>query len=252
MQMMELLQPIFRWAHIVTGILWIGLLYFFNFVNAHFAAALDGGTKKAVVPELMPRALFWFRWGAAWTWLTGILLLMLVFYHGGLMFEPGDTWSRGAFIMVVIVFLAMHVYDIFYKVAKKNNLVTTAISFLLIAAVMCGMVHYGHFSYRSMNIHVGVMFGTIMAFNVWFRIWPSQKQIITAVKSGAAPDASLVALAGMRSKHNTYLSVPLVWTMINQHTVLWAGSWWNTIVAVALGWAVVWWLYKKSATVKGL
>ncbi len=71
------LEAIFRWLHIVAGIVWIGHLYFFNFVNAPATAKLDGATKKAVVPELMPRALFWFRWGAAWTWFTGVLLLLL-------------------------------------------------------------------------------------------------------------------------------------------------------------------------------
>ena len=81
------------------------------------------------------------------------------------------------------------------------------------------MAVWGGFSYRALNIHVGAMFGTIMAFNVWYRIWPAQQKIITAVKAGTAPDAALVALAGARSRHNTYMSVPLVWTMINQHTV---------------------------------
>ena len=62
---MDLVQSIARWLHIIAGVMWIGLLYFFNFINAHFAATLDGESKKKVVPELMPRALYWFRWGAA-------------------------------------------------------------------------------------------------------------------------------------------------------------------------------------------
>ena len=65
------------------------------------------------------------------------------------------------------------------------------------------------------------MFGTMMAFNVWFRIWPAQQKIITAIKGGEAPNGDDVALAGLRSKHNTYMSVPLIWTMINQHHVTW-------------------------------
>src|SRR5512132_728061 len=70
--------------HIGAGITWIGMLYFFNFVNGPFVGTMDGDTKKKVVPELMPRALYWFRWGAAWTWVTGVLLLLIVFYHGHL------------------------------------------------------------------------------------------------------------------------------------------------------------------------
>jgi uncharacterized membrane protein len=100
-----------------------------------------------------------------------------------------------------------------------------------------------------------------MAFNVWFRIWPAQQKIITAIKGGEAPDGDLVALAGLRSKHNTYMSVPLIWTMINQHTESLAGgnfgvtdatNWVPLMVMVAVGWHVVWQLYKKSAKVQGM
>ena len=78
----NVMQGLFRWIHVVAGVAWIGHLYFFNFVNAQFAPTMDGETKKKVVPELMPRALFWFRWGAAVTWITGFLLFGLVFYMG--------------------------------------------------------------------------------------------------------------------------------------------------------------------------
>ena len=103
---MDTLNAVFRWLHILAGIIWIGMLYFFNWVNGPFAATMDGDTKKKVVPELMPRALFWFRWGAAWTWVTGVLLLLLVFYHGGIMFDGDAGWSAGAIVMVAFVFLA--------------------------------------------------------------------------------------------------------------------------------------------------
>ena len=79
---MEILSALSRWIHVLAGIVWIGMLYFFNFVNGPFQGTQDGETKKKVIPELLPRALYWFRWGAAWTWVTGVLLLLLVFYHG--------------------------------------------------------------------------------------------------------------------------------------------------------------------------
>ena len=65
---MDSLSAVFRWIHILAGIIWLGMLYFFNFVNGPFQGTMDGDTKKKVNPELMPRALWWFRWGAAWTW----------------------------------------------------------------------------------------------------------------------------------------------------------------------------------------
>jgi uncharacterized membrane protein len=104
------------------------------------------------------------------------------------------------------------------------------------------------------------MFGTTMAFNVWFRIWPAQQKIVRAVKEGAAPDADLVKLAGLRSRHNTYMSVPLFYTMIGQHTTFFAGGnwgiptdwWWIVFLAIiGLGWHVVFQLYKRSGKVQG-
>src|SRR4026208_1803809 len=121
-QATDITQSIFRWIHVVAGILWIGLLYFFNWVNGPFAATMHGETKKKVVPELMPRALFWFRWGAAWTWVTGILLLLLVFYHGMAAFAGGAEWSVGAGIMILVTFVAVFIYDALWKSGLANNL----------------------------------------------------------------------------------------------------------------------------------
>jgi len=93
-----------------------------------------------------------------------------------------------------------------------------------------------------------------MAANVWMRIWPAQQKIITAIRDGQAPDAALVGMAGTRSRHNTYMSVPLVWMMITQHTTAFAGGAWPwlwLLIAIAVSWAVVVQLYKKGAAVKG-
>ncbi|MCC6272719.1 MAG: urate hydroxylase PuuD, partial [Deltaproteobacteria bacterium] len=106
-------------------------------------------------------------------------------------------------------------------------------------------------SFRGYNIHVGALFGTIMAYNVWFRIWPNQKKIITAVRDGQAPDPATVALAGLRSRQNTYMSVPLVWTMLNSHNSWAASWWWSVLAAVALGWFGTSHLLKKAPKVPG-
>ena len=333
---MDTIEPIARWIHIIAGITWIGLLYFFNFINGHLAATYDADSKKKVVPELMPRALYWFRWGAAWTWVSGIILIGLVFYVGnmkagddlsGAMAETeevvviddsgntekvdSESWEateyddteKGCFtngaidksinketceslgdkaewvedadivsgkidiwvyLCYGITFLAFILYDFIYKSSVgKNTRVATLISFGLVAAFIYFMSHFANFSYRAYNIHIGAMFGTIMAFNVWFRIWPAQQRIISAIKEGVAPNASDVGLAGLRSKHNTYMSIPLIWTMINYHT---AGGGFNKIVIsenyvipgeisllffIALGWHIVFQLYRKSGKVKG-
>ena len=256
-------NPIFKWLHIIAGVMWIGLLYFFNFINGSFAGTLDKETKQKVMPELLPRTLFWFRWGAAWTWVTGVILLYVIYWHGNLsmgaednMMADGEVtmWTH---IMISFTFLAVFLYDFLYKSPLAKNLrVITIIAFLLIVGAECLMIHCGQFGYRAFNIHIGAMFGTIMAFNVWFRIWPAQQKIITAIKNGEAPDASLVTLAGQRSKHNTYLSVPLIWTMINEHTAVMSGKLFNInglvlLVIIALGWHIVFQFYKKGSKIQG-
>jgi uncharacterized membrane protein len=251
-----ILNAVFRWLHIIAGILWIGHLWFFNFVNIPFGAKMkEAGVSKTVVPELMPRALFWFRWGAAWTWITGVLLLMLVFYHGGALFEATSTWGPGAIVALVLVFGSPFIYDLIFKSPLAANVrVAYSVCFALVVAVTLLMVYWAGFSYRGYVIHVGAMFGTIMAYNVWVKIWPAQQKIIAAVKAGEAPDAALLALAGSRSRHNTYLAVPLLWAMINQHTAVTAFSSWGYVgffVIILLGWHLVFQLYKKSLQVQG-
>ncbi len=249
---MERLQAVLRWLHVIAGIFWIGHLWFFNFVNGQFEATLDAGGKKTVVPQLRPRALYWFRWGAAWTWITGFLLVLVVFYHGQVVYDMGRGWNVLGIVMVLVTFLAFIVYDPLAKQEfAKNNKQMAGVGFVLVVLVLFGYYAAG-FSYRAYVIHLGALFGTLMAANVWMRIWPAQKTIITAIRDGQATDPALVAMAGQRSRHNTYMSVPLIWMMLNQHTVLWSVPpllW--LIVAVGLGWGGTMWLYKKAASVKG-
>jgi len=248
----NVMQAVLRWGHIVAGILWIGHLYFFNFVNGHVAKALDGPTKKSVVPELMPRALYWFRWGAAWTWITGILLGGLIYYHGKVVFEDpsyDNPWLWLAIVLVILI-VGFLVYNIIMK-AIKNVAVASAICLAILAGVYYLLANVGHFSGRSLYIHVGVILGTMMAMNVWMVIWPSQRKIIAAVAAGTPPDANLVALAGLRSRQNTYMSVPLLFTMISNHyPTMYGGQYRDICLAsvMAIGFALVWWLYKKSAS----
>ena len=250
--MMNLLESIFRWFHVVFGILWIGLLFFFNWVNSGFAPTMDAETKKKVVPELMPRALFWFRWGAAFTWITGVLLVLMVYYHGGLLFDSGH-WGFMTLLMLAVVFLGVFVYDQLASGPLKDLQTMFVAGLVIVFIVLCLMDYVAGWSYRGYAIHLGAMFGTMMAFNVWFRIWPAQRTIITATKEGTAPDPALAAMAGLRSKHNTYMAVPLVFMMTSQHATWAAGSLgplWLTII-VAVGWFGTTHIYGRAAKVKG-
>ena len=242
-------EAIFRWVHIVAGIMWIGHLYFFNFVNGPFAATLDADTRKKVVPQLMPRALYWFRWGAAWTWVTGVLLLFLVFWWSDPKFSTGPS-----IVMILVTLLAFVVYDALFKMEFAKDLrVGGAVGLALVIVIVAGgYIGWAGFGYRDYVIHTGAMFGTIMAANVWMRIWPTQKKMIAAVRDGTPPDPAWAPLAAARSRHNTYLSVPLVWMMINSHTpVPFASSPIYLFVMIVVGWVAVYLLYQNTPRVKG-
>lgn len=158
----------FRWLHVIAGITWIGILYFFNFVNSQVQAALDPETKKVLNPQLMPRALWWFRWGAMLTFATGLILFTLIYFHtAGVGFGPN--------------------------------------------ALMQGME--GGLSDRARWIMWGMLFGTIMWFNVWFIIWPAQKGLLSGKITGDAA-GPVRARAGLFSKINTYLSGPMLVGML--------------------------------------
>lgn len=250
---MEWVNLFFRWIHVVAGIAWVGHLYFFNFVNAQVAKTYDADSKKKVVPELMPRALYWFRWGAAWTWITGILMLGTVYYMGmggklgplGADRSPGMASAVGIGVLIVGFFI----YDTIWKAMAKQEQAGVVVSFVLLAVATFGLSRY--FGGRTLFIHLGSLFGTIMAANVWMRIWPSQRKIIAAIKAGQAPDPAVVALAGLRSKQNTYMSVPLVFFMVSNHVPTVYGSlvaWMWALVLILLGWLATKWLFQKSAS----
>lgn len=250
------LESVFRWVHVVAGILWIGHLYFFNFVNSQLAKTYDPDSRKKVVPELMPRALYFFRWGAAWTWVSGILLAAWVYYmvdnlvRKDLLTDQPVVSHRTGFVIAMAAILAVFfVYDAIWKALAKNENAGIAVSFgvLLAGLFLLSRVFTG----RAVFIHAGMLFGTIMAMNVWMRIWPAQQKIIQGVKGLApAPDPSVAATAALRSKHNTYLSVPLAFSMISNHypTIYgWDHSWLVMAALVLVGWGATRWLYGKSA-----
>jgi uncharacterized membrane protein len=253
-----LLQLFFRWAHVVAGITWIGFLYFFNFVNGPFQGKIDGPTKRVVTPELLPRALFWFRWGAAWTWITGILLAGLIYYQTKeVLFEQDHLGNPWLWLAITLASWAVGfvIYNAIMK-ALANKVVGAAICLILYAGVWLLLECVGHYSGRALYIHGGATFGTIMALNVWMIIWPYQKKIITAVKEGSPIPATdpIVTTAGLRSRHNTYMSVPLVFFMISNHYPTMFSNPYRDLCAtgvIVVGFIAVRLMYGKAAKVPG-
>jgi uncharacterized membrane protein len=155
--------------------------------------------------------------------------------------------SGGIGLLIVLVGFA--VYDVLWK-NMKNETTGMIVSLVLFALVV--FIFHLLMGGRAVFIYAGALFGTIMAANVWMRIWPSQRKIIAGVKgTGPAADPSIPALAAMRSKHNTYMSFPLIFFMVSNHfpTVYGADTaWLMAIVFVIIGWGITKFLFNKSAT----
>lgn len=235
----EWLNLILRWIHVFAGIMWVGTTYYFTWLDARLseeekAVANTGETaqiwmvhsggfyvvEKRKVPDLVSRTLHWFRWEAGTTWLSGFALLVLVYYIGGGALVDADVYdiSVGAAIGIGIgVMLAgWIVYDLMMlSPLRKNEKVFAVIAYLMIVGVTYGLTRV--FSGRAAYIHVGALFGTIMAANVWMRILPAQKKMIAALNAGQKPDDALSAQAKLRSKQNTFMAVPVVFIMISNH-----------------------------------
>lgn len=185
---MDVVEILVRWLHVIAGITWIGFLYFFNFVNIPLQASLDDATKPKVNPQLMPRVLWWFRWGAMVTFLAGLYLYWSVYIRQGLLGDgSGQTWW----------------------------------------------------------IHMGMLFGIIMWFNVWFIIWPAQQKLLGGTAGDQAGE--LRKRAAMASRINTYSSGPMLFGMLGASHYPGFDAMW--VVAILLGLAAIWGAYQISGQV---
>jgi uncharacterized membrane protein len=227
----EWLNIILRWAHVFAAILWVGSTYYFTWLDGQITAAEDkkvwmvhsGGfyvVEKQGKPEILPKKLHWFRWEAAFTWLSGILLLALVYYLGtGMMVDDTvSTLSHGAAIGVGLglIVIGWLVYDVLcISPLGKQPAVLAALFYAMIVGIAYGTTQL--LSGRAAYIHIGAMFGTIMAANVWMRILPGQRKMVAAMQAGQAPDMSYGERAKLRSKHNTFIVVPVVFIMLSSH-----------------------------------
>jgi uncharacterized membrane protein len=258
----EWLNLLLRWIHVFAGIMWVGTTYYFTWLDARLTeeekAALNTGTTAQVwmvhsggfyvverrkTPDLVSRTLHWFRWEAGTTWLSGFALLVLLYYlGGGALIDPDvRDLSLGVAVALAIgiIFACGFVYDMMMlSPLGRNEKLFAAIAYVLIVVVAFGLTRV--FSARAAYIHLGAIFGTIMAANVWMHILPAQKKMIAALNEGRKPDARLAAQAKLRSKQNTFMAVPLVFTMISNHFPgVTYGDRYNWIilsVLVLLGW----------------
>jgi uncharacterized membrane protein len=219
-----------RWTHVFSAILWVGSTYYFTWLDGQMRRGGDkpvwmvhsGGFYTVVKQKTLgvpPGEVHWFRHEALATFISGFLLLNLVYYHGGLMVDQIDPTVRpivaGALGVAALV-VGWVVYDLLVRTPLvKNEPAFAAVAFLLIIGATVAMSRV--FSTRATYIHVGAIFGTIMVMNVWMRILPPQRRMIAAAAKGEPFDASLAAGAKERSKHNTFMAIPTTFIMISNH-----------------------------------
>ena len=238
-----------RWFHVFAGILWIGSTWYFTWLDRTLHASPEGvwmvhsggfyKVEKQLNPKVDPGKLHWFRFEALLTWLSGLLLLYIVYYAGGGMEDsavsPGVATACGLALLVICWFA----YDLFWMspIARRPTL-GAALCYLALVALAYGLTQL--FNGRAAYIHLGAMMGTLMTLNVWVRILPAQKKLVAALASGTPPDPVLAARAKDRSRHNTFIVLPVILTMISNHfpTATYGSeyNWQVFAVLVLVGW----------------
>lgn len=237
---LEWLSLLVRWLHVITGVAWIGASFYFNFLENNLERegekkegilgdlwAIHGGgfyflEKYKVAPKIFPTHLHWFKWEAYMTWVSGISLMVLVYYMNAdvYMIDPkvSDISSMTA---IVIGITSLIVVWVVYDLLCKTPLVEKPFIFGLITLSLATLTSYGLCQYlnpRAAYMHVGAMVGTIMVANVFFVIIPSQKSLVTAMKeSGKKLDPKLGLQALRRSRHNNYMTLPVLFIMFSNH-----------------------------------
>lgn len=253
------LNLLLRWAHMIVGIAWIGASFYFIWLDNHLQKPLDpadiakgiGGEvwavhgggfytakKFSLAPERLPPELHWFKWEAYTTLITGFFLLCLVYYYGAevALIDPSVMeLSKPAAIAIGLGFLVLGwlVYDGLCRSAfGQDDAVLGGLLFLYCIAAAWALCHI--FSGRGAYIHFGAMLGTIMVLNVYFVIIPGQRELVKAKEEGRPLDPKFGLMGRQRSVHNTYFTLPVLFTMISNHYAGLYGHEWNWILLILI------------------
>lgn len=217
----DLLRMLLRFSHFVAGITWVGMLYFFNLVNVPLMKELDAPTKGKVIPKLMPKALYFFRWGAVATVLAGLI------YYAVYIIPPDaqaagvgyHSWLGIWLVIVLVLYAAM--YGAIQKLSDGRVL---AVVVAILVLILAGLVVYLFKGNKTIAIGIGGGIGMFMLLNVWGIIWRAQKKIIAWTADNAEngtpmpPEAAQLARrAFLASRTNTWLSLPMLLMMGVSH-----------------------------------
>ncbi len=252
LHIVDWLSLILRWAHITAGIGWIGASFYFmalDFSLRHRDGlpegvkgeswAVHGGgfyhiQKYMVAPEEMPKDLKWFQWESYATWLTGFALMSVVYYWQAdiYLIDPSVlalSKPQAIGISVAVLAASWLIYDALCKSPlKENQPAMFAVLFVLFVGAAFGLDQI--FSARAVFLHIGAMIGTIMTGNVFFTIIPNQKIVVADLKAGKTPNPEFGKIAKLRSTHNNYLTLPVLFMMISNHYPMTFGHPMNWVV----------------------
>jgi uncharacterized membrane protein len=257
----EWMNLLVRWTHVVFGIAWIGASFYFNFLEnslnrtvnlregiAGNLWAIHGGgfyylEKYKTAPPEIPKHLHWFKYEAYFTWLSGFTLLIIVYYLDARSYlidtnvlDISPTTAR--IIGIGSMGLGWLVYD---TLCKSKLAKSTALFSIVLLVFITGMAYFlTHvFSSRAAYIHLGALIGTLMVGNVFRVIIPAQKAMVQAARDGLLVDPTLGKNALLRSRHNNYFTLPVIFIMISNHFPSTYGSTFNWIVLIGLSLASV-------------
>ncbi|CAD5110544.1 urate hydroxylase PuuD [Zestomonas carbonaria] len=239
-----------RWIHMITGIAWIGASFYFVWLENNLDRrnpreglsgdlwAIHGGgiyhlEKYKLAPPKMPENLHWFKWEAYFTWLSGVALLMVVYYLNPSLYliKPGVELSAGA--AVAIGFGSLLIGWLIYDLLCDSPLGQKPALLGLVLFVLIILAAFGYsqvFSGRGAYIHVGALIGTIMVGNVFRIIMPAQRALVKAIEENRTPDPVLPAKGLLRSRHNNYFTLPVLFIMISNHFPSTYGSEYNWLI----------------------
>ncbi len=242
-----------RWLHVITGIAWIGSSFYFVALDLGLRKTPDlppgahgeewqvhgGGfyhiQKYLVAPERMPEHLTWFKWESYATWLSGFAMLAIVYYAGAELFLIDRSvldMSVPVAIMLSLASLSLGwlLYDNLCKSRLAEN--PTTLMLLLFAILVIMAWGYTHlFTGRAALLHLGAFTATIMSANVFFVIIPNQEIVVADLKAGRTPDPKYGKIAKLRSTHNNYLTLPVLFLMLSNHYPLAFATEYNWIIA---------------------
>ncbi|WP_439106929.1 urate hydroxylase PuuD [Congregibacter sp.] len=256
--LVDWISLIVRWLHVITGIAWIGASFYFMWLDNSLEDppqwkkdkgikgdlwSIHGGgiyevAKYHGAPEKMPEHLHWFKWEAYSTWLTGMVLLAVIYYLGAESYlidrrvADLSQWQAVSLGLSFIVGSWVAYTLLCGSALAKNGWLLATILMLLGGGLAWGLSQF--FSGRGAYIHFGAIIGTIMVGNVFQVIMPGQRKLVGALESGKTPDPAWGARAKLHSTHNTYLTLPLLFIMISNHYPMTYGHAFNWAILLAI------------------